>query len=236
MGTSGFAYPAWSPAFYPPGTRGEALLPAYAARLPAVELSSTYYRSPTPEQVAAWAARVPPEFRFTVKLQRERSLSAFVRGAAPAIAALAGPLDGFGPGIGAALYRVSPDLARDDERLASLLLRWPSRIPLALELAHRSWHVDEVHHALRPFGAALVVTETDQLPEPPMTLTGDFLYLRLRRTAYGTADLDAWAARLEPFLTDGRDAFVFFRHDEDGRTPGLAMGLAERLPRFDPRF
>ncbi len=235
MGTSGFAYPTWAPAFYPPGTRGDELLPAYAARLPAVELSSTYYRSPTPAQVAVWAGRVPVGFRFTVKLQRERSRGAFVRGSAPAVAALAEPLDGFGTRVGAALYRVSADLPRDDERLASLLLRWPSGIPLALELVHRSWHVDEVHDALRPFGAALVVTETDTLPEPPVTLTGDFLYLRLRRTAYGTADLDAWAARLEPFLADGRDAFVFFRHDEDGSTPRLAIALAERLSRFDPR-
>lgn len=171
-----------------------------------------------------------------MKLQRERSRGAYARGSAAGVAALAEPLEGFGTRLGAALYRVSPDLARDDERLRSLLLRWPPGVPLALELVNRSWHVDEVHHALRPFGVALVVTETDQVPSPPVTLTGDFLYLRLRRLAYGTADLDAWAARLEPFLADGRDAFVFFRHDEDGSTPGLATALAGRLPRFDPRL
>ena len=57
-----------------------------------------------------------------------------------------------------------------------------------------------------PPAAVLVVTETDDAPDPPLTVTGPFLYLRLRRTLYGTADLDAWAARLEPFLADGRDA------------------------------
>ncbi len=78
----------------------------------------------------------------------------------------------------------------------------------------------------------MVVTETDEAVEPPLTVTGSFLYLRLRRTAYGTADLDGWAARLEPFLADGRDAYVFFRHDERGATPALAERLAERLPAY----
>jgi uncharacterized protein YecE (DUF72 family) len=78
------------------------------------------------------------------------------------------------------------------------------------------------------------VTETDEAPDPPLTVTGPFLYLRLRRTLYGTADLDAWAARLEPFLADGRDAFVFFRHDERGTTPGYAAALAARLPQHAP--
>ena len=40
------------------------------------------------------------------------------------------------------------------------------------------------------------------------------------------AELDAWAARLEPFLAAGDDAFVFFRHDEVGRGPELARALA----------
>jgi uncharacterized protein YecE (DUF72 family) len=79
-----------------------------------------------------------------------------------------------------------------------------------------------------------VVTDTEEAPDPPLTVTGPFLYLRLRRTAYGTADLADWAARLEPFLADGRDAYAFFRHDEQGATPGLAARLAELLAPFAP--
>ncbi len=78
----------------------------------------------------------------------------------------------------------------------------------------------------------LVVTDTDDAPDPPLTVTGRLVYLRLRRILYGTADLEAWAARLEPFLADGRDAYVFFRHDEHGATPAHALALAERLARY----
>ena len=233
-GTSGFAYPAWAPAFYPPGTRGDALLAHYAARLPAVELSATYYRQPTPEQAAAWASRVPSSFRFAVKLLRTGSLRAYATDPAGTLPWLTAPLAAFGERLGTALFRIPAGQARDDERLLKLLALWPAAIPLAVEAQDPSWHVDETHGHLRAAGATLVVTDTDDAPDPPLTVTGPMVYLRLRRSAYGTADLDAWAARLEPFLADGRDAFVFFRHDERGTTPGYAMALAGRLARYVP--
>jgi uncharacterized protein YecE (DUF72 family) len=231
-GTSGFAYPAWAPAFYPAGTRGEALLPAYAGRLAAVELSGTYYRQVTDAQAAAWASRVPPLFRFTVKLLRTGSLRAYASDPAGTLPWLTAPLAAFGDRLGTALFRIQAGQARDDGRLERLLAAWPAGIPLALEAQDPSWQVDETHECLRAHGAVLVVTDTDAAPDPPLTVTGPLLYLRLRRMMYGTADLDAWAARLEPFLADGRDAYVFFRHDERGATPGYATALAARLSRY----
>lgn len=94
--------------------------------------------------------------------------------------------------------------------------------------------MDEVFALARTAGAAIVCAETDDDPDPPLTVTGPFIYLRLRRERYGTADLDAWATRVEPFLAHGRDAFVFFRHDAHGATPGLAEAFAARLPEYAP--
>ena len=42
-------------------------------------------------------------------------------------------------------------------------------------------------------------------------------------------DLDAWAARLRPFLDDGMDACVFLRHDPDGVMALAAESLLGRL-------
>ena len=70
------------------------------------------------------------------------------------------------------------------------------------------------------------------MDEPPFVrVTGPFLYLRLRRTTYSDADLDAWAARISPFLDAGLDAYAFFRHDETGISPGRAIALAARASR-----
>ena len=145
------------------------------------------------------------------------------------------PLGSFGERLGLALFRIPAGQARDDGRLDRLLGAWPAQIPLAIEAQDPSWHVDETHARLRAAGATLVVTETDEAPDPPLTVTGPVVYVRLRREAYGTLDLDGWAARLEPFLADGRDAYAFFRHDERGITPGYARALASRLERYGPR-
>lgn len=233
-GTSGFAYPGWAPEFYEPGTRGEAMLPAYAARLMTVELSATYYRHPSAEQAAAWASRVPPAFRFAMKLLRTGTLRAYAKDPAGTLPWLTAPLTAFGERLGAALLRVPAGQARDDERLARLLAAWPPGVPLAVELQDASWHVDETHAVLRAAGATLVVTDTDEAPNPPLTITGPFVYVRLRRTSYGTADLGDWAARLQPFLADGRDAYAFFRHDERGATPAYAETLQRLLAPYGP--
>ena len=232
VGTSGFAYPGWVPAFYPAGTRGDALLSAYAARLSAVELSTTYYRQPSAEQAAAWAARTPSAFRFSVKLLRTGVLRAYAGDPTRTLAWLTAPLAAFGSRLGAALVRIPVDRPRDDSRLVALLAAWPRGVPLALELQDGAWHVDEVFAIAGAAGAVVACTETDDAPDPPLTVSGPFVYLRLRRERYGTADLDAWAARIEPFLADGRDAFVFFRHDAHGATPGYAAYLAARLPGY----
>ena len=47
-----------------------------------------------------------------------------------------------------------------------------------------------------------------------------------RGGSFRADELRAWLDRLEPFLADGLDAYVFFRHDEVGRGAELALELA----------
>jgi uncharacterized protein YecE (DUF72 family) len=146
---------------------------------------------------------------------------------------------------------VGGETAVADARLAALLAAWPREIPLVVELQDRSWYVDETFTALRALGATLCTTELppegdegapgdagDVAPatsgaerEPPMIRrTGSFLYLRLRLHDYDAAALDAWASRIEPFLSSGDDVYVFFRHDPVGRAGELALELLSRFP------
>jgi uncharacterized protein YecE (DUF72 family) len=226
-GTSGFAYPAWSPRFYPPGTRGPALLRHYGSRLATVELNNTFYRQPSPAAIDGWLAATPDDFRFAVKAQRGSSFRTLQPDAAESVAWLTTPLRRFGDRLGTVLFRVPDGVVRSDERLAGLLSAWPADLPLALEFQDPSWHVDEVFGAVRDAGAAIVTTDLDDDPEPPtIRRSGPFLYLRLRRADYAPDELARWLDRLEPFLADGIDAFVYFRHDEVGRGAELALELA----------
>ena len=166
------------------------------------------------------------------------------------------PLGEFGERLGAVLFRVPAEIRRDgpwvegdtsvaDARLGALLAAWPREIPLVVELQDRSWHVDETFAALRAANATLCTTELPpegdegaggtgeagtEREQPMIRRTGTILYLRLRLHDYDTAALDAWAARIEPFLTAGDDVYVFFRHDPVGRAGELALELRSRFP------
>ena len=232
IGTSGFAYPAWAPRFYPPGLRADGLLGHYAGQLPAVELNNTFYQQPSPAKVAAWLAAAPVAFRFAVKAQRGGSMRAFLRDPVASVQWLSGPYRLFGDRLGAVLFRIPDEVPFDRDRLAALLAAWPADMPLALEPRHPSWVDDEAFDILARHGVAAVATELPEDAGPPtIRVTGRFLYLRLRRHDYSPAEVEAWAARLEPFLAGGHDAFVFFRHDPVGRAPELADELRASLAR-----
>jgi uncharacterized protein YecE (DUF72 family) len=232
-GTSGFSYAAWAPLFYPPGIRSGALLSHYASRLPACELNNTFYARPKEDRIRGWVAAVPETFRFVVKAQRGASVRAlYGDDPASSVAWLTEFLPAFGQRLGAVLFRVGSEIPRNDERLAALLGAWPGSIRLVLEAQHPSWTADETFAALRAAEAVLCTTDLDDLDEPPdIRRTGPFLYLRLRRSTYTEAELDAWARRVVPFLDDGLDAYVLFRHDDDGASAVRAEGFAARVDR-----
>jgi len=163
-----------------------------------------------------------------VKAQRGGSFRSLQVDPTASVPWLTAPLRRFGDRLGTVLFRVPTGVKRSETRLAALLAAWPRDLPLAMEFQEPSWHVDETFAALREAGAALVTTELPDDPEPPtIRRTGSFLYLRLRRVDYTPDDLRAWLDRLEPFLSDGVDALVYFRHDDVGRGAELALELAE---------
>ena len=143
------------------------------------------------------------------------------------------PYRAFGRRLGCVLYRIPEREKRDVGRLDDLLAAWPRDVPIALDLEDPSWLDDAVLDRMTRFGAALCSTDRDGAPLPLVQATSGFLYLRLRRSDYSAAELDAWAARVAPFLEDGRDAFVFFRHDAVGRAAELALQLVDKLAAAD---
>lgn len=175
---------------------------------------------------------MPADFRFIVKGQRGGSIRALYTSPAESVPWLTEHLPRLGERLGAMLFRIPSEVQRNDERLAGVLAQWPAPVPLVVEAQHETWHVDETFAALRAANAVLCTTDLDgQETTPDIRRTGPFLYLRLRRHEYDDAALDAWAARLVPFLDDGMDAYVMFRHDEDGTSAILAEGFAARVER-----
>ena len=79
----------------------------------------------------------------------------------------------------------------------------------------------------RARGAALCLADTDEAPEASLVATADWGYLRLRRADYTDTALETWAGRIraQPWT----EAYVFFKHEEEGKGPALGLRLIEAL-------
>src|SRR4051794_11671101 len=69
-GTSGFAYPAWKPGFYPAKLAAKGFLKHYAERLNCVEINYTFRRLPSASTLENWVAATNPGFVFAVKVNQ----------------------------------------------------------------------------------------------------------------------------------------------------------------------
>src|ERR1022692_1283182 len=226
IGTSGFSYPAWRGGFYPEKMPPAKMLAYYAERLAAVEIKNTFYRMPTADVLARWAAETPPEFRFSLKSPRQITHDKRLADVAGAVERLAEVAHALGEKLGPVLFQLPPNLRKDLPRLDAFLAAMPQGLAPALEFRHESWFSDEVYDCLRTRRAALCIAESDEM-ETPLQATADWGYLRLRRTDYDDAAIARWAERLK--AQGWSSAYVFFKHEDAGKGPAAANRLREML-------
>ncbi|HYX44053.1 MAG TPA: DUF72 domain-containing protein [Acidimicrobiales bacterium] len=230
VGTSGWSYPEWVGHFYPNGTSPPRMLAFYARLFPTVEAHSTYRRLPTVSTVERWVASVPPWFMFAPKAHLAITHRQDLDGVEDRVAAFAEAVAPLGEHLGPVLFALphaQPDLARLERLLRALPPS--SRLAAAFELSP-AWVTPEVVRRLEAADATLVLVENDARLAPDLDI-GPFTYLRLRRSRYTRADLDGWVERLEKITAGGRDAWVFFKHDEAGDGPRYARRVMGRLHR-----
>ncbi len=227
VGTSGFAYREWIPAFYPPGTTTKGLLAAYAARLPAVELNNTYYRMPKAAAAAGWRAQVPDGFRFAVKAPMFLTVRKADVDPAQVVAELRAALAPLGPTLGCLLLQFPAHVARDDARLRRLLAAMPRDWRCACEFEHASWRAPDVDALLVERGATRVVRDEDDDGSADGAIEASYgwQYVRLRRSDYDDAALASWTRRVR--AASRGDSFVFFRHEDTARGPRFAQRCIE---------
>jgi uncharacterized protein YecE (DUF72 family) len=225
-GTSGYSYQAWRGSFYPPDARPGELLGLYASRLPTVEINATFYRMPTARLLAGWRAQVPPRFAFALKgPQRITHVKRLVEVEEEA-AWFHAAAESLGGALGPVLWQLPPSLKKDLPRLEAFLALLPAGTRPAFEFRHPSWFADEVYQALRRRGASLVVAH-DGERETPLVATARTGYLRLRAPDYGPGELRGWAERV--LAQPWEEAYVFFKHEDAGRGPALALAMLEVL-------
>jgi uncharacterized protein YecE (DUF72 family) len=208
VGTSGFSYPSWKPAFYPAGTPQREFLHVYAERLASVELNATFYQLPSEERLRSWAEQTPPGFRFAVKMNRRATHF----GDLSVVGTFCERVRVLGERLGPILVQLPPSRPRDDGWLELTRASLDPELEYAFEFRHESWAGVE--------GVQLVNALDGGAP---------FRYLRLREPPYDEAALTGWAARLEPLLAEGKRLYVYFKHEDEPLAPAYAQRLLELL-------
>lgn len=224
-GTSGFSYAPWKGPFYPEKLPAKQMLTYYASKLPAVELNNTFYRMPKASDMAAWAAQTPADFRFVVKAPKRITHIRKLVEAEADVAHLHEVSNALGEKRGPVLFQLPPFQRADLPRLEAFLATLRANTPLlqaAFEFRHESWFHDDVYAALAHHGAALCIADDEKLTTPFVATTA-WGYLRLRRPGYDEGEVRGWHDRIR--AQTWSDAFVFFKHEDAGIGPNLALQL-----------
>jgi uncharacterized protein YecE (DUF72 family) len=225
-GTSGFSYKEWKGSFYPEDLPDSEMLRFYSSRLPAVEINNTFYRMPRAALLESWAEQVPDGFSFALKASQQITHRKRLKEAGEAVSYFLQVATTLGDRLGPVLFQLPPNLKKDLPRLSEFLAGLPPSFRAAFEFRHDSWFDEEVFTSLADRGAALCWAEDEELATPRRPTAG-WGYLRLRRPDYGEPEIAAWAERIrsQPWS----DAYVFFKHEDEGAGPRLAGRLCEIL-------
>jgi len=222
IGASGFSYKEWVGRFYPPKTPGAQMLSYYSTHLPTVEINYTFRAMPKRSMLEGWAAKTPPDFRFSLKAPQRITHFARLRGIKDSLDYFIETAEALGERLGPILFQLPPDFVRDDILLADFLGQIKGRLRAAFEFRHKSWLEDEVFGILRENGAALCIAETDKLSTPVLS-TARHVYLRLRLENYDETALARWAEHLGALAAATDEIFVYFKHE--AQAPELAARL-----------
>jgi len=220
VGTSGYSYKEWKGTFYPEDLPEKQMLRFYGERFRSVEINNTFYRMPKASILEAWAAEVPADFKFVLKASQRITHMQRLKDAGDSVSYLLKVAGALNDRLGPVLFQLPPYLKKDAPRLGDFLALLPSDRRAAFEFRDQSWFDEEVFGLLRDHQAALCIAEAEDGLEVPFVSTAEWGYLRLRRPDYGDADLKE---RIERVRKQGwKDAFVFFKHEDEGKGPQMA--------------
>jgi len=221
VGTSGYGYREWKGKFYPERISPGEMLRFYSARLTTVEINNTFYHMPTESVLMSWAEQVPEDFVFALKAPRIVTHFKRLRNADTEIEYLFRTLAILKGKLGPVLFQLPASFHVDLPVLREFLALIPGNL-CAFEFRSPSWlNNNETQGLLSESGCSLCITDSDENPAVEIVSTASWGYLRLRRSDYTDNDLSQWLERIHS--QRWKEAFVFFKHEEEAKGPEMAM-------------
>lgn len=254
IGCAVWAYDGWANTFYPPGTPKETRLQAYARRLTAVEINSTFYAQPPLSTVRRWSEDTPDSFRFCPKFPKAITHTAQLKGVNAQTASFVGVMRVLGSRLGPLMLQLPPGfgpsrLGTLQEYLASL----PEDLEIAVEVRHPDWftegnslrldqvlsetNISRVVFDVRPAHnstAPEAISAQERKPNVPLVAEASQPFVVVRYISSPVNEENEvyfaeWLPRLVNWLNEDRRVYFFVHCPVEEQSPHIARDLYRRL-------
>ncbi len=242
LGTQGWNYDAWPGVFYPSGLHPADFLSTYARAFSTVEVDSTFYAVPSATTIRGWAARVPDDFVFSLKLPQEITHLRRFRDVDHLFAEFVDRARELGPKLGPILIQLGPQFGPIElPALAQFFPMLPSDLRFAIEFRQRGWIHEGMLALLAEHNVSLALTDARWIPRKQMmTLaerpTGDVVYVRWmgpdrtivdfsRIQVDRSREMELWAGVLLALAEKGFDVYGYVSNHFAGHSPSSVRDL-----------
>lgn len=219
-----------APAFPQQGSH----LERYAALLNAVEINSSFYRPHQVKTYQRWAASVPDDFRFAVKLPRTITHEARLSDIDAPLRQFALEAGSLGDKLGCVLVQLPPSLDFDPDLAAGFFARLQDRFGcmIACEARHPDWFGEQATALLHARAITRVIADPPKGQDGPHVPTTAAIYARLHGapriyySAYAPDYLAQLARDVALHARAGRTVWTMFDNTAAGAALPNALAVA----------
>jgi uncharacterized protein YecE (DUF72 family) len=204
----------------------------------AVEINSSFYKPHRASTFACWAASVPAEFRFSVKLAKAITHEKRLVGTAGDLDEFLRRVEPLGDKLACLLVQLPPSLSFDAPLVRQFFISLRQRLDrdIALEARNATWFTPSADRMLVKYRIARVAADPACVPDAasPGGWSGVAYYRwhgspRMYYSSYDAAALGALAARINEARRSAGAAWCIFDNTASGAATSNALGLRALL-------
>ena len=223
IGTSNGHLPGNKQSF-PPDYQLKSRLHYYSSIFNTIEVNSCFYKTPLRSTYEKWAADVPDDFQFTLKLTKDITHAKELKGDLACMDSFLHAAGGTGNKKGCLLIQFPGKISLEhftqvENILEQLHVHDPSyEWRRAIEFRNESWYVGETTELLNEYNATMVLHDFPKAKVSAFAGKANFVYLRFHgptgnyRESYSDRILDEKSEMINAFLQTGKDVYAYFNN------------------------
>lgn len=234
----------WIGKLYPKGTKEKDFLEYYAKLFNCIEFNATFYKSPSPDQVLKWKAKVPKDFLFCPKFPQTVTHLKRLKNTDVEVGAFLEAIHEFKKNLGPIFLMPNPQVSpKQLDNIEHFIEHFPKDVPMFLELRHPDWYNQpggynaELFDFLRKKRRGTIITDAAGRRDcVHMHLSTPECFIRFVGNSLHPTDytrIDDWVKRIKKWMNAGLETCYFFMHQhEELYSPELIKYLIEQLNKY----